>query len=677
MSKKVPLKSDQPTTTSTSFLKSNAMPLLVLFLLGFGLYIYTSSFQYALDDSLYIERNEFTKNGLAGIKDIFTTESLVGFFGQQKDLVAGGRYRPLGIATFALEYQLFGLSPGLSHFINVLLYALTGCLIFYLLSRLLPVSEEKKWWLKMPFVITALWVAHPLHTEVVANIKGRIEMLGLLGALLTIYWAIRYLDTNKMVHIALIGITFFLALMSKEEAITFLAVVPMTLYFFTNANIKQHLGVMGPMAAATGLFLFIRYRVLGFFLGTGKEVTELLNEPFMEASVGEKYATIMYTWLQYFKLLFFPHPLTHDYYPKQVAIIGWSNIWVILSVIIVALMLIKILFGIFKKDISAYGFAFFFITFSIVSNLIFSIGSFMNERFLFIPSLGLIIGFVYLFKGLGESMIKDVAMRQKLATALIGIFVVGFSLRTLARIPAWNDNYSLFTTDVATSVNSSKANTSAGGVLLDKATFTKNKVEKTNLSKKAIGYLNRALEIYPQNKDALILLGNAYHDGLRDYGKTYDAYYRVLELKPEHPRIWKNIPMIAEMVEDPKGIDQTIQFLEKVVKEINPQSYVPYDELGMLYARKKNDLDKGIEYFYMALEKNPNHAGAFQDLGIIYGMQNKLEKGLEMSLKALELEPNNPKILLNVGITYSNMGQTEKGKRYMDQAATLDPGLNK
>jgi len=67
--------------TQVRFWNKQTTPLLVLFALGFFLYAYTFSFQYALDDKLYITDNQFTKKGFAGIPDILSQESLVGFCG--------------------------------------------------------------------------------------------------------------------------------------------------------------------------------------------------------------------------------------------------------------------------------------------------------------------------------------------------------------------------------------------------------------------------------------------------------------------------------------------------------------------------------------------------------------------------------------------------------------------
>ena len=90
----------------------------VLLIIPFLLYGATLSFDYALDDALYITDNSFTKEGLGGIWDHLTKESLVGFYGEQKSLLTGGRYRPLAPITYSLEYAVYGFNPALKPFVE-------------------------------------------------------------------------------------------------------------------------------------------------------------------------------------------------------------------------------------------------------------------------------------------------------------------------------------------------------------------------------------------------------------------------------------------------------------------------------------------------------------------------------------------------------------------------------
>jgi hypothetical protein len=135
-----------------------------LALAAFLLYAGTLRHGYVLDDYSLIKENTVTTQGIHALPRIFRTAYRDGNFND-------GVYRPLSKAMFAVEWELAPDKPALGHFINVLIYSLTGTLLFFTLTRYLPGN------LLVPFLTTALFLAHPIHTEVVANIKGRDELM--------------------------------------------------------------------------------------------------------------------------------------------------------------------------------------------------------------------------------------------------------------------------------------------------------------------------------------------------------------------------------------------------------------------------------------------------------------------------------------------------------------------
>ena len=94
------------------------------------------------------------------------------------------------------------------HLVNVLLYGVCCGLLFLILVRILPRRDAF-----LPLLTTLLFVAHPIHTEVVANIKSRDEILALLASLASLGLCIRAIDTKRTGPMAAAGIFFFLALM--------------------------------------------------------------------------------------------------------------------------------------------------------------------------------------------------------------------------------------------------------------------------------------------------------------------------------------------------------------------------------------------------------------------------------------------------------------------------------
>ncbi|MGB4095330.1 MAG: hypothetical protein WBJ99_05830, partial [Bacteroidales bacterium] len=160
---------------------SNKKLCLFLFLVASILYLPTITFDYALDDGLIITNNKFTQQGINGIKDIFTHDAFEGTLGEGAQYVAGGRYRPFTQFIFAIQKELFGFHPWIGHLTNILSYALLMVILFLTLKALLSFPPFNKENAKLiAFLATVLYLFHPIHTEVVCNIKSLDEIFSML-----------------------------------------------------------------------------------------------------------------------------------------------------------------------------------------------------------------------------------------------------------------------------------------------------------------------------------------------------------------------------------------------------------------------------------------------------------------------------------------------------------------
>ena len=136
--------------------------------------IYSGSYghDFAYDDLAVVKENRFVMKGSDGIGDILNTQYFEGY-----DPNTNARaYRPVSLVTYALEYEYFGQNPRVHHFVNILLYALTSIV---LLLALLQMLNRYHW--SLAFMTTLLFVVHPVHVDVVANIKSRDELIGFLN----------------------------------------------------------------------------------------------------------------------------------------------------------------------------------------------------------------------------------------------------------------------------------------------------------------------------------------------------------------------------------------------------------------------------------------------------------------------------------------------------------------
>ena len=88
-------------------------PLIVLALIGIIFYSTSLYNEYALDDGIIIHQNDHVIKGFKGIGDILTKDAYESFYRRMNatDQLAGGRYRPLSVVSFAIEQQFIGAYP--------------------------------------------------------------------------------------------------------------------------------------------------------------------------------------------------------------------------------------------------------------------------------------------------------------------------------------------------------------------------------------------------------------------------------------------------------------------------------------------------------------------------------------------------------------------------------------
>lgn len=592
------------------FFRNYWKEILILAVLSFGLYQASIRYEYVLDDLIVITENKFTKKGFAGIKDILTTESFTGYFGEQKNLVMGNRYRPLSIVTFAIEYSIVGdLNPGLSHFINIVLYFITAVLLLYVLNMMFRNYNAKYWWLSIPFIASVLFVAHPIHVEAVANIKGRDEIMSMLFSTAALIAALRYSDGRKWPWMLSSSVLYFLALLSKENAITFLAVIPLTIYFFSRDGLSRSWTLMGVLLLTTIAYLTLRFNTAGV-PDFKNEITDLFNNPFYGMTGFEKLGTKMYTLGKYILLLIFPHPLTHDYYPYAIPKVTLMNVWAF-TALLVHIGLVYIGFKYWKqKSVISYSIWFYLITLSIVSNIVINVGTFMNERFIFMSSAGYCILLAYLI----SVKIPDVKNIKSawLSLAIFAVLTLGYGFKTVTRVPDWKNTMSLNKSGVEVSPNSARANSFMSTALFEEYKVTEDFDRRKYLLEEARKYAARAIEIVPEYANAnLMMVGVISETFKMDY--KIDRYIQDMR-----PLILRR-PDLSFIFEFSEWLNQRNADRDKL--------YVFYQDVGYellkMNTTKRLYAQKYLEYAYNI---NPRNKKLAESLATAYELNNNFEQ---------------------------------------------------
>ncbi|MCC6281478.1 MAG: hypothetical protein IT262_12810 [Saprospiraceae bacterium] len=618
------------TTFLPGFWRNNWMPAVLLMALAFGLYGASISFGYMLDDQMVIWGNAYVQKGFAGMREIFAYDSFMGYFQKQQFLLEGGRYRPLSLATFAAEIGIFGKdNPNLihiSHFVNILLYGVTGIFLYRILAGLFPLKEGGRWYFGVPFLASALFVLHPLHSECIANIKGRDEILALLGGLAALYATLKYFDTQRKLWLWMSGLFLLLGVLAKENALTFIAIIPLTVLFFTNVSGERNFSATLPLLLAGMLFIFFRYKALGYMLNHGNDTTDLMNNPFLGMTGGERLATIFLTLGWYVKLLFVPHPLTHDYYPYHVPKVGWSDWRALLSLALYVGMGVWAVMNLKKRKVPAYTILFYLFTLSIVSNLFVSVGTFMNERFLYMPSVGFCILLGWFFARKLPELIKETEDKPSILGAMIVLVVAGlFAVRTYTRVPDWATPMTLNKSAVVTSEKSARSHCYYVTALY-KDQYTAVKSKDVSVKGPIVDtmeyHINRSLQINPDYGAALIMKA-AVAAARFDIDHQLDKFFHEIEY------VMEKIPY------NPNFRD----FLDKYMVYLNGSNADKYmafcHRVGYdFFFKKKNDAKTAEKFLIYGLNRQYEDIRILDDLTEVYTALGNTTKAAEMKARA-------------------------------------------
>ena len=598
---------------------------------GFLLYANTLSHGYVLDDFSQIKENYVTKQGIEGIGTQWKTHARYGY------RPGGGElYRPIPMSMFSLEWEIAPDTPALGHFINVLLYALTGGILFLTLARV-----WKKYNILFPLLTTLFFMAHPVHVEVVANIKSRDEIVMFLMCILTLNYLWRFLENKKIKWLVISCFTYLIALFSKENAITFLAIFPLFVYFFSEKKLSEIFKWTLPYILLAGVFILVRISVIG---AVGNPGTVSILDNFLEGtdSIGVKVASAFLLLGKYLWTLVFPHPLGSDFGYNQIPLTSFGDWRVLLSLILFLGMGVFAILKLNKKNIWSFIILFFFINFSIFSNLIIVIGTSFGDRLLYSASPAFAMALsLFLIKVFKEKKIINTAgfaisdiFKNKKIWGVAAVVLLLYSAKTITRNQVWESSYTLYKKDIEIAPNSAKLNFHYGLELVKNGNNATTPAEKKDWYEKAKKYFLKATQILPEYHDAYGQLGLAYYRD-KNYGKALEYYNLALKYRPSFPLVHSNMGTL-------------------------------YSEMG--------DQAKAKEMYEMAVEGDPRMVDALRNLGAIHAMQGNFQEAIKWFSQGLKYDPNNPTLNHYLGSAYRDAGQAEKGQPYLNKAKKLGYG---
>ncbi|HLG35400.1 MAG TPA: tetratricopeptide repeat protein, partial [Bacteroidia bacterium] len=632
---KIKAKRKEPSSVNlsedASFAKLKKQLALVLAIVAAALYLNTANHGFNLDDTSAITENWVVKQGVSSIPTIFKTPYRYGYWVSEDEL-----YRPVPLAIFATTWQLFPKNPLPGHIINILLYAVTAYFLFLLLAGLL-----KSYSMALPFLSVLFFVVHPLHTEVVANIKSFDEIISFLLALVTLKLTLDYLQKNDFKKMLLAMFAFFVAYMSKEGTITMLAVIPLAIYFFTDTERGKIFKATAFLFIPTLIYLGIRSAVVGSITST-KHFAMIDNVIVSADSIGERWATAFKILGKYFLMLVYPHPLSADYSFRQFNINDWDNPWAVISLLLCIGLLIYGITGLKKKKFLAFAALFYLISMALYSNLFVIIGSAFAERFMYVATLGFTLALAWMLLKISganiyaadKASVLSVMQNKKLWTLAL-IIILPFSLRALTRNPDWKSYLSLYAADVKNTPDCARMHFFLGNELQkEKAKKTEDKQQKIFWLDSCIAEYGRAIKLYPGYADAYGQLGMAYMLRGSD-SLAFAMYNRSIEL--------------------------------------NTTMAMNYSNFGM-YFFNRHDFKNALDLYTRAITLNPRYADGWRNLGSTYGEMKQYEKAINAFQNSLKYEPDNVDVLYFLGITYRSIGREDLAQSYIAKSEKMKRG---
>jgi hypothetical protein len=492
--------------------------------------LYSDSFKhgYTYDDAAVVAQNRFVQKGWAGIGDILRTQYFAGYDANTNAMA----YRPVPLISLAIETAWFGNDAGTHHAINIFLYALTVIFLFYFLLRLFY-----NYHFSLAFIIAFLFAVHPIHTEVVANIKSRDELLGFFNFIVSMIFLLKYLDKPSISKILVSIIFYFLALASKESLLPTLAVIPLLLYFFRSLPWRKILLISIPFAIVFVIFLLIRQSVIGTDHGSSP-ITYLDNPLLAAENFTKRAGTTIALMGQYLQSLIFPYQLACDYSYNSIPLVSITNLKVMLYVLVYLALLFLSFTGFRKKSIWSFCILYFFITISIVSSILILSSNAYADRFLYTPSLSvcMALGF-WLYRLPGHNAIQSnknffsLTGKNSIPFVLF-IFITGLSSYKIKEyVPVWKDDLSLFNYNLKINPQNARMLKNLGSEYVIRAVNSSDTIEKKILAEKGIPLLEKGLAIYPNQPTGWVQLGNAWFI-LHDYTKAEENLRKALKIDP-------------------------------------------------------------------------------------------------------------------------------------------------
>jgi len=551
------------------------LPLLPIVLAIF-LYVPTLAYDFVYDDHWTIDGNPHLRIW-PGVQRIFTSD----IWGLTTYPARSNYYRPMFFLGNWFTAHAISASPWGFHLINLLLHAAVVGLVWLVSTNL--VADRR-----ISLIAATLFAVHPIHTEAVAWITDTVDLQCTFFFLLAVFLYTRPDSSRVMTEIA-ISACYFVALLWKEPAATFLLVI--VAYDCLVQRVPQWRRYV-PIVLVTGIYFLMRYRALNGVVPITYHSTMSLSEYPLIAATGVG---------TYISKLIAPIYLSMYYDPVAPSLVYGSLLggWIVVAVLLSRA----------QREIS---WALLWIVLTLSPALAVSrISMPVSERNLYLASVGYCLAVAFIVSKLNWRY------ASVLSAVVAGLFVVG----TLHRLPAWHDDLTLYAATLS-------KHPDASIVRMNLAT----ELARRGRLPEAIEQLDIVLATNPS--DASVLANKA---ALKSRQGDWQAASQICsKALSVDVNMLPCITLSAAADQRRGDVASALRKLDRVIS-VSPHSYEAHYYRGNVYAQIRR-LDAAVSDYEQALASRPT-AETFNNLGSTYFQMKQLDAAIQSYQRAIQLDP--------------------------------------
>ena len=582
-------------------------------------------------------------------------------------------YRPVLMASYALDDALWGESPAGFHVTNLLLHLGVVTIVFLLAGRL--------WAQGGAALGAAAWMAlHPINAEAVNYVAARSSVLmtlGVVGAVLAYDLSVGAVSRARAVRLGSALVVGGLALGAKEAA----AVLPLLILAWDRArfggsatwttSVKRSI----PFWVLVSVWLVVRGAIMA-----GTQRAAPAGSAAQAALFGAKIALTA---------------LWHSLWPARLAIdYGWPvEIGAGEGVALLAgvAVMIAVAWGLFRVDrrlgwcLAWFGAALMpLMALPFVTRL-----TLYQDHRVYLGEVGMALIAGRLVDAAARAVAGRRTLRVPIALALVGLVVAAMSADRI-RTAVWADADRIWDDTLAKYPDSAMARNERGLRLLNdgrldeaerefqtalrlipKYAFTHVYLGMTYAERgdmeRAIDAFNTALMFRPRFTQARIRLGMTYEQQGR-VDRAFAEYERALG---DDPGATSVLVRSAGLFASQGQWDEAVSRYRRALA-IDPGGDEAAVALGALLLRLER-WPEARETFNAFLTRHPDSSAARFYIGMTHAREGRDDAALPHWLEAVRLNPDDPELLIELGLLYGRRGDWTHAIDWYDRALQRDP----